>query len=321
MNPGNFLVRPHRRLVEKFARPESWLVLGQDDVERLVTTVAGLPTELDPESEEAKRFDLLALNLQLARLRSEPGFVRLQEKVREIAGLLGDKASIPMVRAQMALIQDVQSDEWWQDVTVAMLEVMRRRLRGLVQLIDKQQRRPIYTNFEDLLGPETVLALPGISVGTDVDKFRAKARAFLRRHLDHITITKLRTNRPLTASDLAELEDMLAKSGVGAPEDVQRAASEGLGLFVRSLVGLDRAAAKGAMAGFIDGRQLTANQLEFVDLIVNDLTERGYMEPARLYESPFTDLAPQGPDGLFQPADVTDIMRALEAVKATAVAA
>ena len=30
-----------------------------------------------------------------------------------------------MVREQMPLIQDVQTDEWWQDVTVPMLEIVR----------------------------------------------------------------------------------------------------------------------------------------------------------------------------------------------------
>ena len=35
------------------------------------------------------------------------------------------------------------------------------------------------------------------------------------------------------------------------------------------------------------------------------LTAHGVMEPARLYESPFTDITPRGPDGLFQAADHT----------------
>jgi len=41
---------------------------------------------------------------------------------------------------------------------------------------------------------------------------------------------------------LAELERMLVESGIGRPEDVEKAKAEshGLGLFVRSLVGLDR---------------------------------------------------------------------------------
>jgi type I restriction enzyme R subunit len=228
-----------------------------------------------------------------------------------------------MVREQMPLIQEIQTDEWWQDVTVPMLESMRRRLRGLVQLIDKRQRKPIYTDFEDLMGGETDFTLPGFAVGTDQAKFIAKARAFLRQHLDHIAVAKLRMNRPLTASDIAELERLLSESGAGGPEDINRAAenARGLGLLVRSLVGMDRAAAKEALTRFTNGRTLTANQLEFVNLIVNSLTEHGVVEPERLYESPFTDLTPRGPDALFKPSELDELMRTLHAVRATAMAA
>jgi type I restriction enzyme R subunit len=323
MNLDNFIVRPHRRLVEKYARPEAWAALAADALAELSHEVAGLPSELDPENEEAKRFDLLSLSLQIALLRAEPGFERLRDRVKDIAALLEEKDAIPMVREQMPLIQDVQTDEWWQDVTVPMLEAMRRRLRGLVQFIDKRQRRPVYTDFEDLIGGETDVTLPGFAVGTDQAKFRAKAQAFLRQHLDHVAIAKLRRNRPLTASDLAELERMLAESGIGGREEIQRAVEEsrGLGLFVRSLVGLDREAAKEAMAAFIAGKTMSANQLEFITLVVDHLTEHGVMDPARLYESPFTDITPRGPDGLFPPTELDELLRSLDAVRASAVAA
>ena len=320
MNLDNFVVRPHRRLVEEYAKPEAWVVLVNDALTELSHEIAGLPSELDPENEEAKRFDLLALNLQLAVLRVEPDFARLRDRVKEIAGLLEEKSAIPMVREQMMLIQDIQSDEWWQDVTVAMLEVMRRRLRGLVQFIDRRQRKPVYTDFEDLMGNETSFTLPGLLVGTDHAKFVAKARAFLRQHLDHVAVAKLRMNRPLTASDLMELEQLLNQSGTCEPDDISRAVNEakGLGLFVRSLVGMDRSAAKEALAGFINGKTFTANQLEFVNLIVDHLTEHGVMEPARLYESPFTDIAPYGPDGLFPAGDIDALLQVLDGVRATA---
>jgi type I restriction enzyme R subunit len=118
-------------------------------------------------------------------------------------------------------------------------------------------------------------------------------------------------NRALTAADLAELQRMLAESGVGGAEDIQRATgeSQGLGLFVRSLVGLDRQAAKEALAGFVAG--LAANQIEFVNLIVDHLTEHGLMEAARLYESPFTDLTPRGPEALFTSTQVDELVRVL----------
>ena len=84
---------------------------------------------------------------------------------------------------------------------------------------------------------------------------------------------------------------------------------------------MDRGAAKAAFAGFIDGRTLSGNQLEFVNLIVDHLTEHGVMEPERLYESPFTDLTSRGPEGLFKRVEIDQILGALEAVRRTAAVA
>lgn len=323
MSVENFVVRPHRRLVEKYAAFEVWRDLSADALSELAHGVAGLPSSLDPEGEEAKRFDLLVLNLQLAQLRAEPGFTRLRDQVKAIAGLLEEKSAIPAVRDHMPLIQDVQTDEWWQDVTIPMLEAVRRRLRDLVKLIDKVARRPIYTDFVDEMGDEVNIDLPGFTSPQGFEKFRAKARAFLRAHLDHVTVHKLRLNRALTGSDLAELERMFLESRVGGADEVDQAKAEakGLGNFVRSLVGLDREAAKEALAVFLRGKSPSANQIEFVNLVVNHLTEHGIMEPARLYESPFTDLSPQGPDGLFASEEIDQLIAVLDAVAATAQAA
>ena len=322
MNLDNFVVRPKRRAVEKYAKPEAWMRLSGEALAELSREVAGLPSELEPEPEEAKRFDLLVLNLQLALLRSELGFERLRDQVKALAGLLEEKSAIPMVRAQMELIADVQTDEWWQDVTTPMLERLRRRLRDLVQFIDKQSRKPVYSDFEDELGAQVDVELPGFKTGDDFERFRAKARAFLRAHQDHVAIHKLRMNRALTAADVAELERMLGESEIGGPEDISRAkeTSHGLGLFVRSLVGLDREAAKAALGGFLAGKSLGANQIEFVNLIVDHLTEHGVMEAGLLYESPFTDITPRGPEGLFSSAQLSQLMGVLDQVRTTAIA-
>jgi len=322
MNVENFVVRARRRLVEKYARPEAWGELKLEAMAELAHEVAGLPTELEPEDEEAKRFDLLMLNLQLTVLRVEPAFKRLSDQVKAIAGLLEEKSSIPMVQAQMPLIQDIQTDEWWQDVTTPMLENTRRRLRALIKLIEKQQRKPIYTDFEDVLGTESNVELPGFTVGDAFERFREKARAFLREHQNEFAIYKLRMNAPLTPGDLADLERILAVNGVGSAGDIERAKQEskGLGLFVRSLVGLDREAAKRAFATFLAKKPFTANQIEFVDMVINHLTTYGAMDPDLLYESPFTDIAPQGPEGLFSQGDIDELVTTIHEVYEMALA-
>jgi type I restriction enzyme R subunit len=129
-------------------------------------------------------------------------------------------------------------------------------------------------------------------------------------------------NEPLTKTDLQELERMVTASGLANPEHLAKAKTEsnGLGLFVRSLVGLNREAAKQALNGFISGKTLTANQIEFVNLIIDHLTEHGVMDAGLLYESPFTDINPQGPDGVFNSAQVDQLVSLLGEVRQRAIA-
>ena len=316
-NLDNFVVRPRRRLIERYSNAEAWGSLTPDSLSELAHQVAGLPSEIETDEEEAKRFDLLILNLQLAVLKSSQGFVRLRDQVIAFAGLLEEKASIPMVREHMELIQEIQSDEYWEDVTLPMLDQVRKRLRLLIKLIDKKSRKPIYTDFEDEIGEESPVELPGFQSPESYERFRTKVRQFLKEHEDHLSIHKLRSNEPLTAMDLNELERMLSESGIASPADLAKAKNEshGLGLFVRSLVGMNRQAAKNALNSFLSGRPLSANQIEFLDEVVNHLTEQGYMDASRLYESPYTNFSPLGVEGMFASPQVEELISILDEVK------
>lgn len=152
MNVDNFIVRTKRRLVEKYRDQAAWNELSMEQRGELTEEVAGLPSELVDDDLEAKQFDLLMLRLQLGLLRHERQFPKWMAEVREIAGALEEKASIPMVRAELELIIEVTTDEFWQDVTAPMLENVRKKLRSLVKFIDKAKRPAIYTNFQDFMG-------------------------------------------------------------------------------------------------------------------------------------------------------------------------
>lgn len=302
MNLDNFLVRPQREWVLRYSDAAAWTSLTPPEAGEIAERLAGLPSAVRDDDEEAKRFDLILLKIQLAVLEDDHALAeRLRGQVQQIASGLLSQTTIPAVAAQQQLLAEVAEDEWWQDVTLPLLELARLRIRGLVRFLEKSRRAIVYTDFKDELGEGSVVELPGMTVGTDWERFKAKTRAYLLAHEDHIALQKLRRNKQLTEADLDSLEEMLASSGTGDPEDLVRAREEaqGLGLFIRSLVGMDRQAATEAFSEFLSDSTYSATEIRFIQLIIGELTANGVVPASRLYEAPYTDHAPTGPDMLF----------------------
>lgn len=321
MNTSNFIVRAKRKLVEKYQDSLEWIQLDEHKLNELENEIAGLPTEKKSEMLEAKMFDLLMLRLQISRLKGTKGFLKLKQQVVEIAASLTGTtaAAIPNVKEQLELLNEIQEDSWWEDVTVPMLEVVRLRVRNLVQFAEKRRGSPVYTDFEDEMGDESEIELPGLKGELSFERFKEKARAYLLRYQSSDALQKLRLNEPLSSSDLEELSQILAQSGTGDETLIAKAAEGGLGLFVRSLVGLDREAAKAALNDFIAGQTASANQIEFVNMIIDYLAEHGVIEPKVLYESPFTDISQKGPDGVFSDEIVDRLLDTLRSIRQSAV--
>ncbi len=323
MNPDNFMVRPHRRHRDKYVKQDVWQKLNAEDLLELNLHLAGLPTELPKEDETAKRFDLLILNLQLALLEKSGSFNRYQDTVKDIAEGLEAKATIPMVAAQLDLIQELQTDSWWQDITLPMLEQVRQRLRNLVAFLDKGERRIVYTDFTDTIGDPQPVYAPGYANADEMKQYRKKVEQFIRDHANHITINKLRMNRQITRQDLDELERLLfASTEVGSRQQFEQVFGhqQSLGLLIRKLVGLERQAAIEAFGEFLHNSTYSATQIRFVEQIISYLTQNGAMDPGLLYEPPFTDLHSEGLDGMFGDEGATRIIHLLEEIELKAAA-
>jgi type I restriction enzyme R subunit len=204
-----------------------------------------------------------------------------------------------------------------------MLEEVRKRLRLLVPLIEKAKKGVLFTDFEDLIGGTTVFELTGTgktAPSAEFDQFRKKAEHFLKENLAEDSVAKVRSGQPLLLEDIGELQRILVAAGIGDDDSFAIASqrSGNFGLFIRSLVGLDRAAAKEVFNDFLDDKHYNKNQIQFVNLIIDYLTEHGAVKKGRVYESPFTTVAPEGPEKLFDEDALEMIFEKIRDVTATA---
>lgn len=323
MNTANFIVRTELEHVTRFADRSQWDALDQMGLVELRDHVAGLPSEQPSEHVTAKLFDLTCINLQIALLEGSGDFIRWRDKVIEIAAELEALGGIPAVAAQLPMLQALQSEAFWEGITLQMLEEIRRKLRGLVQFIERKGFAPVYSALDDEIGASTEVRLDSFSTGINLAQYKRKVEAFIRASESHVAIAKLRLNKPLTPTDLGELERFVYESeAVESRERFEQSfgADQPLTIFIRSLVGLDRNAAKEAFGQFLDATRYSSQQIRFIDMIIDRLTQRGVMDPGLLYEPPFTGLHYEGVDGLFSEGDAGQIISTITSINEQAAA-
>lgn len=304
MNRENFIVRMRLEAVERFQNRDAWDQLNESDIETLQRDVAGLPSKIETDDIESRLFDLTLLRMQLAQTKGETGtFERYRQHVVEIAILLEEKTTIPAVKAQLEYLSSIQETSFWDRIDLSELELLRLRLRNLIPFLDKKKRTIVYTDFKDEImevREEEVVYMPKMTG----EQYEKKVKDYLHNHHNHIVIHRLRTNQPLTETDLQGLETTLAEIGEEDGKKLLsglliRSGAPSLIHFVRGLVGLDRSAAHSLFADFLTDRSLTPSQIRFIEMVIDQLTARGIMEASALYDPPFSNLHHGGPDELF----------------------
>lgn len=282
---GNFAVRQHMKYVELYSEKENYQRLTYEDTLIVREEVAPL---IIPDGDEASavRFDALMYGIELAYLIGKK-YTRargdLMKKVKGIAGV----ANIPEIQAQADYIQKILRTSYVEDAGINEFEEIRERLRDLMKYVSKNVV-PYNTNFQDELlsidWKESELE------NDDLKKYKEKAEYYIRQHQDTLAIAKLKTNQPLTTTDIASLEKILWKE-VGTKQDYeQEIGTKPLGEFVREIVGLDMNAAKEAFSEYLTSTSLDSRQIYFVNQIVEYIVHNGIMKDLSvLQESPFTD--------------------------------
>ena len=320
MNKDNFIVRTELEHIERFEQAENWHHLDDLALGVLRERISKLPSQQEPEPLETKLFDLLCLNLELAVLQNSNNAVEAYKaRVMEIASKLEAMDNIPVIAAQMVLIQEILTEAYWQDITLSLMESMRKRIRTLVPLIEKVSAKVVYSMLEDELGEMEEVSLPDIATGVNLAQYRKKVESFIKANESHLTIAKLKNGMQLTPTDLQELERFVYESQVVESQDRFKecfGAETTLIQFIRSLVGLNREAVQKAFSKYLMNTQYDATQVRFIEMIIEHLTKNGMMEVSQLYDAPFNQLHFEGVDGVFGEREADQIATIVEELSA-----
>ncbi|MCG9524731.1 DEAD/DEAH box helicase family protein, partial [Acinetobacter pittii] len=311
MNNDNFIVKSELEHVEHFKNDDAWNNLDDLAIGTLREHISKLPNQLEPETLEAKLFDMLCYNLELAVLeKNNTAIQSYANKVIEIASKLESKENIPVVAEQIALIQEIQTVEYWKGITLPMLEAMRKRIRGLVKLIEKSTSTIVYSMLDDEIGEMQAVDIPVVSSGVNLAQYRKRVESFIKANENHITIAKLKRGLALTPTDLSELERFVFEAQEVESRDKFEecfGTDQSLPMFIRSLVGLDRKAVQEAFSKYLQGSSYNEKQIRFIEMMIDHLTQNGVLDAAQLYEAPFNQIHYEGVDGVFDDADADNI--------------
>jgi len=315
-----FVVKAKLRTVVEYSNKKRWENLSQGDMLDINTHLSSLILPEKGDDELARRFDVLILNYQIGLLSGAYSTTRYLNKINAIAKALLKKQNIPAVALQVPLLNELQTEDYWKAINTNRLDEVRLGLRDLIQYLDKDKIENVVTTFEDKLDRKGIKERDVIPSYGQLQSYKDRVESYVRQHSDHLVINKLKTNKPITESELTELERILFDgSVVGTKQEyIDSYGDKPLGEFVRSIVGLDIAAAQDAFADFIQAGTLSANQMTFINTIIAYLTKNGIIDKTMLFESPFTNIHDQGLLGVFDDAEATKVIKLIDRVNGNA---
>ena len=118
-----------------------------------------------------------------------------------------------------------------------------------------------------------------------------------------MVIDKLYKNVPVTTKELELLEEFLMQEAESKDRLFTEYEEQPLGKFVRKIIGLDIEAAQKHFATFIQQANLNANQITFIQKIIDYLNKNGILDKTMLTQVPFNDQDDNGIIGIFPEED------------------
>lgn len=287
INKERIDAREHWSTIEPFRDKEKWTYISDVDILRLKELGKFIPQGKDDE--DAKKFDVIMLHLQLSLIDSTVKAGKCKQVVVNIARELDKKGTIPAVIAKKETIKLVQTSQFWENESLDTLEHVRLELRELVNLLKGNRKKKFIIDIDD-----TFTTFQGGEGAVIQTTYKERVIDYLARHSESPALRKIQNFEQLSSSDIKELERIFFEE-LGTKDEYEELAEghpykNNVAAFIRVINGIDRRKALEVYKQFIDGNNLTSQQELYLKNILDYVSVNGDIETKDFLEYPLKQL-------------------------------
>ncbi|OGU73484.1 MAG: type I restriction endonuclease, partial [Ignavibacteria bacterium RBG_16_34_14] len=296
-----------------------WNYITRDKIEFLKLKVAPLlrfvPGINNEEAFFINKMERLGLN-----------FLQRKDLATVIESIKEDVSLLPTNLAQVAVhirvINDVLSNEFWKEANLALIDETKETLAPIMKYKQQKPSLVIELGLDDIIESRRWVILRKDNEKVYIEEYRKRVEKKILELADkHPAIIKLKNGEELTIDDLLDLELTLSKELKAEDisldeENMLKAYGVKVGSFVDFLkhaLNIEKIPSyedivKKAFDAFILEHNYNADQSRFLRAVQNVFVQRRKLEPADLYEEPFTNFGSNAVDKLFTEDDVNELV-------------
>lgn len=292
---GTIAVRRELRTVKQLQETDMLLEMNGATYHLLETKIAPLMGYRTLKDKDAAMLDRLIAQVETAHLTGSSDLENLKADL--LSRIQNLAITITDVRKQGDEIARVQTQEYWENISLNQLEKTRNNLRGIMKY--KKKEHSIYDSVQT-----TNTADGGVQecervvvIGDDGEAmvYRKRLKDILEAMLaNNPVLQKIHQNQAVTEDELTSLTSTILTQHPGVDANALNAfygrTPEQLSQTLIQLVGLDAEQVNERFTDFMQTNALTYKQTQFLNQLKSLICRNGRIKMADLYEGQFERL-------------------------------
>ncbi|QQS34743.1 MAG: DEAD/DEAH box helicase family protein [Ignavibacteriales bacterium] len=315
----SFSVKKVYKEVKDAWQNDFWNYITRDKIEFLKLKVAPL-LRFVPGINNDEAFFISKMERAGLHFLQRKDLTTLIESVKEDISLL--PTNLTQVAQHIRVINDVLTNRFLQEADLAKIDEIKETLAPIMKYKQSRPSLVIELGLDDIIESRKWVIVRKDNEKVYIEEYRKRVEQKIFELADkHSAIIKLKKGEELSIDDLLDLENTLSKELKAEEisldeENMLKAYGVKVGSFVDFLkhaLNIEKIPSyedivKKAFDAFILEHNYNADQSRFLRAVQNVFVQRRKLEPADLYEEPFTNFGKDAVDKLFTEEDVNELV-------------